>query len=122
MTNTLNGNDLEKVRTIITTKNSGLIVYPTPLADSSSTATFDMIGTTKTIKVMGTFSGNSTTLANTRITFDALCNGLQTSAYLFVTNLGGSIRVKILDITWTEMEGYPNKQDYEMNLVESLNQ
>lgn len=122
MTNTLNGNDLETVRNIITTKNSGLIVYPTPMADSSSTATFDMIGTTKTIKVIGTFSGNSTALANTRITFDNLCNGLQTSAYPFVTNLGGSIHVKVMDIVWIEMEGYPNKLDYEINLVESLNQ
>lgn len=119
MTNTLNGNDLEKVRNIITTKNSGLIVYPIPLADSSNTVTFDMIGTTKIIKVIGTFVGTSTALANKRIIFDALCNGNQTSAYTFITNLGGNIKVKILDITWTEMEGYVNKLDYEMNLTES---
>ena len=107
-------------RTIITTKNSGLIVYPIPLEDSANTATFDLIGTTKMIKVIGTFTGNQTALANKRILFNNLCNGNQQSAYTFITNLGGSISVKIIDITWTELEGYVNKIDYEMNLTESV--
>lgn len=115
----LAGNSLSFVAQIITTKNAGLVVLPSPREDSSETVSFDVIGVTKNIKILGWFIGIENDLAAKKIIFEALATGTQDTSVSFVSNVGGKIQVKILDMTFTEDEGRPNRLNYEINLAES---
>ena len=56
-TPTLDGNELDNVEMISYTKDANIVPLPFPGADSSSTETWDLLGVTKNITIVGTYTG-----------------------------------------------------------------
>ncbi len=105
-------------------KESNLAIMPLYLSDSDATDVFDYGGVVKTITLSGSYVASSTALLKTWIdSVESLQNGHQDtdSGYplIFVDDLRGTIKVKVLSFNspWTEAE--PTKINWTLKLVQS---
>lgn len=116
-TPTLDGNELDNVEMISYTKDANIVPLPFPGADSSSTETWDLLGVTKNITIVGTYTGAVATVKADIDILAALIDGDQSSSVSLVTDELGTISVKIasLDVIWDTLN---NKAKYTLKLIE----
>lgn len=103
MTVTLDGNDLGDVQSIAVTKDANIIQISLPAGDSDAAETFDLLGTTKIITVSGTFSNSTVAAIKTSLdTILALCDGDQETSIAFVSDITGTLQVKIGSVDFVQ--------------------
>ncbi len=105
-------------------KEAVLAVLPLYLSDADETDVFDFGGVTKIINLTGVYM--NTSIANLKTwleSVEALLQGHQDiqaeAPYVFVDDLRGTIKVKIMDFDTTFSEGTKTKIDWTLKLVQS---
>ena len=105
-------------------KESVLAVMPLYLSDSDLTDVFDFGGTIKIITLTGYVI--KSTVAELKVWIDALESLVQGhqdidagAPYTFVDDLRGTLKVKIMEISSTWVEGDPTRLNWTIKLVQS---
>lgn len=117
---TLDGENLGNVQSIVVSKNSNLQQIPLPGDDSNEAFIFDMMGVTKSIEVMGNWTGNTTAAVKALVdAIEAINDGDQDTSVIFYSEQTGNIYVKISEIrtTW-DVAGIGVRCDYVIKLLE----
>jgi hypothetical protein len=117
---TLNSKSLGNVETISWTKDAHIVPLPFPGADSDSTETFDLLGVTKIITVVGVFTGANVAAVKSQVdNISSEVDGEQDSSVVFSSDETGNLNVKVasFDVTW---EIPSNRAKYTLKLIEGV--
>lgn len=115
---TLNGIDLQKVETLTIDKRGNILQLPMPTRDSNESETFDMLGVTKVVTVIGVLSANIITAITA---FEGLCGGDQQNSVDFVAAgyIPATLKVKVNQVrTSWDIPGFVAR--YELQLLEGV--
>jgi len=105
-------------------KSSSLTVIPLYLNDSENTNVFDFGGTVKTINLSGGYIADTVAGLKTWVeSLEGLQQGHQDvdagAPYEFVDDLRGTINVKVLEFTSTQVQAEPTRVTWTIKLVQS---
>jgi len=120
MSATIGTKSLGDVQSEESTKSSGLFDMPMPLQDSDKTLIMDLMGTTRTITVNGSFTGTTSELRTFIGDIETLQNGEQT-ALTFVSSwyTGYSETTFLIQgFTHTKDSADENRVKYTLTLLE----
>ncbi len=105
-------------------KESTLAIMPLYLSDSDNTDVFDYGGTVKTITLTGVYVAENVAALKTWIdSLEALQQGHQDvgsgAPYIFVDDLRGTIKVKVLSFNSPWAEAEPTKVNWTLKVVQA---
>lgn len=107
-------------------KEAILTVMPAYLLDSSDTYVFDFGGTQRTISITGKYSGTLAEIQTFINNIQGLIQGHQdiNAGYPkdYVSDLLGTVKVKIMDFEFNWTAGEPNTIFYTLKLIEASTQ
>ncbi len=119
----LQGDDKSLITENTVKKEAFLTPMPIYLNDSDNTDIFDFGGTVKTITLSGTYTGNESEQKDFVDSIQDLIQGHQDKAASypldFVDDLRGTIKVKVMDVGSTKIDGQPNRIIWTLKIVES---
>jgi len=98
---------------------------PTPMydRDSDETDVFDFGGCTRVITVMGKYSDTNANMTTFIESIEAMIQGHQDNAagfpVDFVSDMRGTIKVKVAEFEWTKIEGIESFIAYTIKLFEA---
>ena len=116
---TLDGNDLGEVQNEKVRKEAQLETFPIALTDSDETDVFDYGGVIKTITVDTLKTGTLSDLQSLKDAIEAILNGDQSITVPYVSEVHGTLYVKIRDVDYTFISGVPEQLRMTTHLVES---
>jgi len=117
---TLDGNDMGNVQIEGGKKIANMTELPLPLSDSDATEVFDFGGSVRTFTVPTLQTGATVGALKTILdTFLALLNGDQSSTVAYVSDLSGTINVKVRSIDYAFTAGSPNILELNFVLIQA---
>lgn len=96
-----------------------LTPLPVPLADSTSTDTFDFGGVIRTITIDGVYVGTQAEINTFMESIEDIANGNQATTIAFVSDVRGTFNVKIDNVDSTYSAGRSRQIAYTIRLIES---
>lgn len=118
MASLTNMTSLGTVRNETVNKDAQLFQMPMPGYDSRFLIALDLFGAQRTIRIDGTYIGNSVQIASFIAELDALINGNQTNRTYTSDVSGKSYSVVIQTIEFKRSEAEVNKVDYSIDMLE----
>jgi len=101
-------------------KAANLIINPEPLGDSANTIGIDFSGTIRRITLTGTLVHNTpATLAGYVQTLNTFIDGDQQNTTTYVSDMLGTLNVKIEDVSGVYKKGEPTMYEYTITMVET---
>lgn len=119
MAYTLDGNNLGSIQSETVKKTAQITPLPLPLSDSNQTDVFDFGGVIRTISLTTVKSGNTAALQSLITALNNILDGDQVSTVPYVSDLFGTINVKLMDVSFTYVAGKPLTMTMSIRLVES---
>lgn len=103
--------------------DANLLVFPLPFSDSTDTDVQDFGGVVNTTNIQGILNDTPANLATSWAALRELINGDQSSdtnyPLSYVSDIQGTIKVKIQNLTFTHLAGIPRKLGYSLKMVQS---
>lgn len=101
------------------TKDAQLYSTPLPGSDSSGSLVLDVLGTTRSITLSGTFTTADGTVSTMIGELDALCNGAQTKRTFHSDKSGSGYGVFVNSVRWSGEESGLGFVKYEITMIEA---
>jgi len=123
LSGTLDGGGTGQVQEENIKKESFITQMPAYLLDSDETYAFDFGGAVRTVTITGRATGTLAQIQALITSIEALIQGHQDidAGYPkdYISDLKGTIKVKILDFDYTWYAGDPNQLYYTLKLIEA---
>ena len=121
MAYSLGGQSLGNITRDYAKKTSGAVVLPSFYEDADKTEVIEMSGPIREFTVEGIYTATSTATLTTFIdAIEGFIDGQQDTTVSYVSDLRGTINVKVLDFDSDWVEGRPSAVPYTIKLVEAI--
>jgi len=118
MSATIGGKSLGNVKSESWGTNAGLFNQPLPYSASDSALIMDLMGTSRTITLSGTFTGTVAEMRTFITDIEGIMNGQQPGSTFVSSWTNVSKTVLIQDFNHEKAEGDENKVNYTITLLE----